>query len=272
MQNTLFRPSAVRESRQKFNPEGFDLAAAVRERQAAVAAGQSADVEFKDLDSIPGYKTSAFLASPVEQYSWVQNYQGRAAAAAFPVARFSQPVTLFEAAAGETIEAIIRAAYKQVFGNAHLMDAQRSLTAESRLKDGQLTVRGFVRELAYSAAYRDLFFERCSNLRAIELNFKHLLGRSPDSFQEMSDHIAILVNDGFEAEIDSYIDSAEYAQNFGLDTVPYYVGYATQTGKSNAGYNRILQLMKGQSSSDRSIASTITSSQRSQLQQSLLKG
>ena len=230
------------------------------------------DNTFKDLElNSTKYKTSEFLATPISPKTWLQQYKAREAAATFPAARSSQPVKLYDGASNEEIEIVIRAAYKQVFGNVHLMESQRLLTAESRLKDGQLTIKDFIRQLAKSDSYRSLFFDNCSNVRAIELNFKHLLGRAPDSSQELSEHIVILTEDGFEAEIDSYLDSQEYEANFGKDTVPYYVSYATQTGKNVAGYNRIFQLIKGNSSSDRSIATTITSSQRSQLQQSLLK-
>ena len=231
-----------------------------------------ADNTFKDLEiNSPRYKTSEFLATPISPKTWLQQYKAREAAATFPAARQSQPVKLFDGASIEELEIVIRAAYKQVFGNVHLMESQRLLTAESKLKDGQLTIKDFIRELAKSDLYRSLFFDNCSNIRAIELNFKHLLGRAPDSFQELSEHTAILAEGGFAAEIDSYLDSQEYDRNFGKDTVPYYVSYQTQTGKNVAGYNRIFQLIKGSCSSDRSIADSITSSKRSQLQQSLLE-
>ena len=218
----------------------------------------------------PIYKSSEFLATPLPKTSWLQEYRGREAAATFPAARQSQPVQLRGSTSGEEVDLVIRAAYKQVFGNVHLMESQRLLRAESSLKDGQLTVREFIRELAQSDTYRALFFECCTNVRAIELNFKHLLGRAPDNAQEIAEHSAILIKGGFEAEIDSYIDSAEYDQNFGYNTVPYYVSYSTQTGKTVAGYPRIFQLVKGASSSDRSIAATIASSQKAQLQTALL--
>ncbi|NEO56323.1 MAG: phycobilisome Linker polypeptide [Okeania sp. SIO3B5] len=233
---------------------------------------KSVEYKFTDLE-ISGYKYKSpeYLATPVSPNTWLQQYKAREAAATFPAARESQPVKLFDGAFGEELEIVIRAAYKQVFGNVHLMESQRLLTAESKLKDGQFTVKDFIRELAQSDLYRSLFFETCANVRAIELNFKHLLGRAPDSFQEVSEHIAILAEKGLAGEIDSYLDSEEYEENFGKDTVPYYVSYETQTGKNVAGYNRIFQLIKGQSSSDRSIASSIESSKSSQLEQSLLK-
>ncbi len=227
---------------------------------------------FKDLEiNSYRYKTPDFLETPIPSNTWWQEDKAREAAATFPAARSSQPIKLFDGTDLEEIEIVIRAAYKQVFGNAHLMESQKLLSAESKLKDGQLTIQDFIRDLAKSDLYRRLFFENCSNIRAIELNFKHLLGRAPDSQQEVSEHLAILIERGFAAEIDSYLDSQEYKQNFGSDTVPYYVSYETQTGKNVAGYNLIFQLIKGSSSSDRSIADSIMSSKRSQLQHSLLK-
>ncbi|MEA5466722.1 phycobilisome rod-core linker polypeptide [Leptothoe sp. PORK10 BA2] len=228
--------------------------------------------ELTKSDFIAPYKSGAFLSKPVTPSEWVQQYNAKQAAATFPAARASQPVKLYGGASGEDVAIVIRAAYKQVFGNVHLMESQRLVTAESQFKDGALTVKEFVRALAKSDAYRDLFFERCSNVRAIELNFKHLLGRAPDNFKEVSQHLAILAEGGLGAEIDSYFNHPEYDENFGTDTVPYYVSYATQTGKNVAGYNRIFELVKGLSSSDRSISESIQTSQRSQLQTALVKG
>ncbi|NEQ41609.1 MAG: phycobilisome Linker polypeptide [Okeania sp. SIO3I5] len=246
----------------------LSIAAPVRKKSPV----KEVEYKFTDLElSGYKYKSAEYLTTPVSPNTWLQEYKAREAAATFPAARESQPVKLFDGDSGEELEIVIRAAYKQVFGNVHLMESQRLLIAESKLKDGQFTVKDFIRELAQSDLYRSLFFETCANVRAIELNFKHLLGRAPDNFQEVSEHIVILAEKGLAAEIDSYLDSEEYEENFGKDTVPYYVSYETQTGKNVAGYNRIFQLIKGQSSSDRSIASSIESSKRSQLEQSLLE-
>ena len=174
-------------------------------------------------------------------------------AATFPIVRESLPVALSPAASFDDFDVVIRAAYKQVFGNVHLMESQRLVTAESRLKDGQLTIKEFVRALAKSELYRSLFVESFPNTRVVELNFKHFLGRAPESPAEVAAHIATLANEGFEAEIDSYLDSAEYDQNFGQQTIPYYVSYATQVGRNVDGYNRISRLVQGSSASDRSV-------------------
>ena len=263
--NTLFRPSVIRAARQKFNPEGFDLSAVLKARRER---GLSDGQDFKDLDGRPGYKSAQFLETPIAPSEWLQQYRAREASATFPAARQSQPVTLFEDADGENVEVVIRATYKQVFGNAHLMESERLQSAESQFRSGELTVKGFARALALSELYRSRFFDICSNVRAIEFNFKHLLGRAPDNYQEISEHVQILAAGGFTAEIDSYLGSEEYDRNFGEYIVPYYVGYSTQTGKTSASYNRIFDLVKGASSSDRAM----DAGTKPQIQQALLAG
>ncbi|MDJ0902950.1 MAG: phycobilisome rod-core linker polypeptide [Xenococcus sp. MO_188.B8] len=164
----------------------------------------------------------------------------------------NQPVELTRTASKENLELVIEAAYKQVFGNAHLMESERLPIIESELRDGQITVSEFVRRLAQSERYRALFFDKYPNSTAIELNFKHLLGRAPENYAEISKHIQILAEGGFAAEIDSYIDSEEYWQNFGEYTVPYYRGYDSQIAKNVVSFTHSFQILPGACSSDKS--------------------
>ena len=164
----------------------------------------------------------------------------------------SEPVQLFPHAPAAETEVVIRAIYRQVLGNAHIMESERLTVAESQLSHGEITVREFVRQLAKSALYRALFWENCPTLRAIELNFKHLLGRAPHSYEEVVQHNQIWHQGGYEAEIDSYLDSEEYLENFGENIVPYYQGYKTQTGKNVIGFTHLFHLLRGSCSSDRS--------------------
>ena len=143
----------------------------------------------------------------------------------------SHPIELTPHASSAEIELVIRAIYRQILGNAHIMESDRLTVAESLLKNGDITVRGFICNLVKSELYRALFFDNYTSLRAIELNFKHLLGRAPHSYEEIVQHSHILHEEGYEAEIDSYLDSEEYLTNFGEHIVPYYQGYKTQTGK-----------------------------------------
>jgi hypothetical protein len=122
----------------------------------------------------------------------------------------------------EEKEILIRAIYRQVLGNAHIMESERLTVAESQLKNGDISVKEFVRILAQSELYRHRFFNNCAPLRSVELNFKHLLGRAPESYEEVKQHTQILAEEGYEAEIDSYINSDEYVDAFGEDTAPKY--------------------------------------------------
>ena len=164
----------------------------------------------------------------------------------------SQSVELTREASKENLELVIEAAYKQVFGNAHLMESERLPILESQLRDGQVTVSEFVRRLAQSDRYRALFFDKYPNATAIELNFKHLLGRAPENYAEISQHIQILAEGGFTAEIDSYLDSEEYFQNFGEYTVPYYRGYDSQVGQNVVSFTHSFQVLPGACSSSKS--------------------
>ena len=127
----------------------------------------------------------------------------------------------YDSASPENIDLVIKAAYKQVFDNTNLMESERLPQLESQLRSGRINVKEFISSLAKSEQYRALFLEKYSNLKTVELNFKHFLGRAPKNRQEISEHIQILVEEGLEAEIDSYLDSAEYQENFGNAIVPF---------------------------------------------------
>lgn len=150
----------------------------------------------------------------------------------------------------EEIESLIRAVYRQVLGNAYVMESERATVPESQFKRGELSVREFVRAVAKSDLYRSRFFDTCPRYRFIELNFKHFLGRAPDGLEEMRSHSTILDTQGFEAEIDSYLDSDEYQNTYGENIVPYYQGYKTRPGKNMVGFTHIFALLRGASSSD----------------------
>lgn len=139
----------------------------------------------------------------------------------------------------------LKAAYRQVFGNAHIFEEERSLTSESLFVNGDLTVQGLINALALSDTYRRLFFDANGPYRFVELNFKHLLGRAPRNQEEISKHVQILAEEGYEAEINSYMYSPEYLDTYGLDTVPFDRGAVSQRGETNATYNRTRALATG---------------------------
>ncbi|MEO1006097.1 MAG: phycobilisome rod-core linker polypeptide [Cyanobacteria bacterium J06638_38] len=161
----------------------------------------------------------------------------------------------------EDSQSVIRAVYRQVLGNPHVMESERLVKAESQLCNGTLSVREFVRAVAKSDFYRARYFESCAPYRFVELNFKHLLGRAPFDQAELSAHIQTAVNQGYDAEIDSYLDSKEYSEKFGEYLVPYYTGAKTEIGKKQVNYNRTQSLYNGAAEIDSSNkASTLIAS------------
>ncbi|MEL7315995.1 MAG: phycobilisome rod-core linker polypeptide [Cyanobacteria bacterium J06559_3] len=145
----------------------------------------------------------------------------------------------------DDIQAVIRAVYKQVLGNPHVMESERLTSAESQLCDGTFTVREFVRAVAKSEFYRTRYFESCAPYRFVELNFLHLLGRAPQDQREVSEHIVRCVSEGYDAEIDSYIDSEEYQEAFGENVVPYDRGQMSEANLKQVGYNRMFVVDRG---------------------------
>jgi phycoerythrin-associated linker protein len=159
------------------------------------------------------------------------------------------PVEWVPGRSSEEAEIIILAVYRQVLGNAYVMESERLAVPESQFKRGALSVREFVRAVAKSDLYCSRFFTSCARYRAIELNFRHLLGRPPLDLEEMRMHSTILDTQGFEAEIDSYIDSDEYQNTFGENFVPYIRGYKTEACQSMVQFTHTFELVRGASSS-----------------------
>jgi phycoerythrin-associated linker protein len=157
----------------------------------------------------------------------------------------NESIELRDNATEDDLQTVIRAAYRQVLGNYHVMESQRVTTAESQLRNGDITVREFVRRIANSALYQSLFFDDVSAYRFVEANCKHLLGRAPSDQAELSEHVQRYNAEGYEAEINSYLDSAEYLTNFGENTVPYAVGANTLAGQTNVAFNRAFAVMRG---------------------------
>lgn len=153
--------------------------------------------------------------------------------------------------AKEDVEGVVRAVYRQVLGNDYVMASERLTSAESLLRNGSITVREFVRCVAKSELYKSKFLYNHFQTRTTELNYKHLLGRAPYDESEVIYHLDIYETQGFDAEIDSYIDSFEYQENFGENIVPYYRGFDTQRGQKTVGFNRMFRLYRGYANSDR---------------------
>ncbi|MEL6353454.1 MAG: phycobilisome rod-core linker polypeptide [Cyanobacteria bacterium J06627_28] len=163
---------------------------------------------------------------------------------------------LWPTSSPDDLQAIIRAVYKQVLGNPHVMESERLVTAESQLCDGSISVREFVRAVAKSDFYKSRYFESCAPYRFVELNFQHILGRAPQSQAEVSEHIRCCNEAGYDAEIDSYVDSDEYQESFGENIVPF-TREKSEAGRKQVVYNRNFAVNRGPAQ----VSSAVTKSQ-----------
>jgi phycobilisome core-membrane linker protein len=121
--------------------------------------------------------------------------------------------------------AAVKAAYRQVFER----DITRAYSLavsdlESKVKNSEISMKEFIRRLAKSPLYRKNFYDPYINSRALELAFRHILGRAPSSREEVRDYFAIVSEGGLAALVDALVDSKEYADYFGEETVPYLRG------------------------------------------------
>jgi len=122
--------------------------------------------------------------------------------------------------AGE-IQELIWATYRQIFSEHETLKFHRQIQLESQLKNRAITLREFIRGLVKSEVFRRLVVETNSNYRLVEVCLKRLLGRAPYNKDEeiaWSIKVATLGWGGF---VDALIDSEEYQNNFGDNTVPY---------------------------------------------------
>jgi phycobilisome core-membrane linker protein len=120
---------------------------------------------------------------------------------------------------------VVRAAYRQVFErNISRAYSQSISYLESQVKNGDISMKEFIRRLAKSPLYRQQFFQPFINSRALELAFRHILGRGPSSREEVQKYFAIVSDGGLAALVDALVDSQEYADYFGEETVPYLRG------------------------------------------------
>ena len=120
-------------------------------------------------------------------------------------------------------QVIINACYRQVFERDIVIAYGFQFSdLESKLRVGQLSVKEFIRSLGKSSLYIRQFNEPFVNSRVVELSFKHFLGRGLSSIEEFQKYFSILSSRGIVGLIDGLVNSSEYADYFGEETVPYF--------------------------------------------------
>ncbi len=120
---------------------------------------------------------------------------------------------------------IVKAAYRQIFERDITRAYSQSISyLESQVKNGDISMKEFVRRVGKSPLYRKQFYEPFINSRVIELAFRHFLGRGPSSREELQKYFSIVSNGGLPGIVDALVDSQEYSDYFGEETVPYLRG------------------------------------------------
>ncbi len=140
--------------------------------------------------------------------------------------------------------------YKNIFGNLKLMQSERPIDIERRLRNGDITIREFTRKICKSTIYRKFYFDNISQYKSIKLRYKHILGRPIISQFEVGQSSNIINNLGFEAHIDFLIDSDEYNNVFGEDIVPYMRSWNSPIGFKTKSFLDTLSITKAFATSD----------------------
>jgi phycobilisome rod-core linker protein len=119
------------------------------------------------------------------------------------------------------MDQLIWAAYRQVFNEQQILKSNRQQVLESQLRNGQLTVRDFIRGLVLSDTFRHRNYEPNNNYRFVQMCIQRLLGRDVYNEREKIAWSIVLATKGLKGFIDDLLNSPEYLANFGYDTVPY---------------------------------------------------
>jgi hypothetical protein len=115
--------------------------------------------------------------------------------------------------AEETVKAIYRQVLKREADATGLRDHVRSLL------DGTRTVQDLVRDLLHSQEWKAKFIYDHSLSEILLAFYGCALARAPDT-AGWNDFMAWGARDDWSAAIDQFVNSSEYTERFGNDTVP----------------------------------------------------
>ncbi|HAC65553.1 MAG TPA: phycobilisome rod-core linker polypeptide CpcG [Cyanothece sp. UBA12306] len=119
------------------------------------------------------------------------------------------------------MDSLIRAAYRQIFNEQQMLESNRQKPLESQLRSGQITVRDFIRELLLSEPFVTRNYQPNNNYRLVEMCVQRVLGRKVYSEREKMAWSIVVATKGLRGFVNDLLNSEEYFNNFGDDTVPY---------------------------------------------------
>jgi phycobilisome core-membrane linker protein len=173
------------------------------------------NVLLKELE-VPTPSARQRLGSPVNQGLQLPAIYALAAEG-------SQRFTMRPAMSGAQKAEVVRAAYRQVFERDIVKGYSQVVcpVEATQVRQGQISMREFIRALGRSKEYRRQFYGRFVNSRVVELAFRHFLGRGISSREEFTHYFDIVSAKGLKGLVDALVNSMEYARVFGEETVPY---------------------------------------------------
>ncbi|MEO0349897.1 MAG: phycobilisome rod-core linker polypeptide [Cyanobacteria bacterium P01_A01_bin.15] len=121
----------------------------------------------------------------------------------------------------QELDTLIYAAYRQIFNEQQIIEHHRQPFLESQLRSNQITVRDFMRGLATADSFRRWVYDCNNNYRFVQICIQRILGRDIYNQAEAHAWSIVLATKGLTGFIDALLDSDEYLEAFGDETVPY---------------------------------------------------
>lgn len=119
------------------------------------------------------------------------------------------------------MDTLIMAAYRQICNEQQMLASFRHRFLESQLRAGQITVKDFIRGIATAGSFRDLVYDHNNNYRFVQICVQRILGRNVYDDREKMAWSIVLATQGLQGFVDALLNSDEYQDNFGENTVPY---------------------------------------------------
>lgn len=133
----------------------------------------------------------------------------------------SRLVALNQLTSVQDVDAVITAAYRQIFNEQQMLASNRQPLLESQLRAGQMTVRDFIQGLLMSDSFRRRNYECNDNYRFAQMCIQRVLGREVYGEKEKLAWSIVLATQGLQGFVEALLNSEEYRENFGTDMVPY---------------------------------------------------
>ena len=111
-----------------------------------------------------------------------------------------------------------RAIYRRVLEREP--DDSGLIVHSSILNHGELSVREVVLAIGKSDEYRNRMVVPLTLRDAAKAMYRHFLAREAESETAVDGHAGVIAAAGFRAAVDGFLESEEYRNRFGEDTVP----------------------------------------------------